>query len=565
MEYDAEEVMARIAGQLTGSRLNGMAQSAGFSQSGPLSLVHASAVPPLVVKAAYALPDLLAYFDRAFVETAFSVVLHREADGVELQHYLDELRAGRMSKVELLGTLRWSNEGIACGTHIDGLLVPYTLQRWSRKRWLGPVIGWLHTFVRLNTLAPRAALREAALGRDLTAIADGINASLQALNARLDRIEQLRARVDEVHGRLASLDALTAQVGELAIGFGSHGGELGQTRQVLERHAAGIQDAVAALDSLTHEVGAHGVTLAGAEKRIDAIQQHVAAHDVTLAGAGERIDALQQHVAAYDVTLAGAGERIEALQHHVVAHGAAIAQSRVRQSVEEDGDRNLDALYVAFEKRFRGSETVIRQRMAPYLEIIREARAGSADRPVLDLGCGHGEWLQLLRDNGIVGHGIDINALFVELCRGRGLQVEQANVLHHLEGLPGGSLGAITGMHIAEHLPFDVLIKLLDHAHRVLAPGGVLILETPNPENILVASHYFYLDPTHRNPLPPETLRWLVEARGFFHVRIERLSEARDMGTPELLRGDAAEVDSLNFVLALLRQAPDYAIIGHKA
>lgn len=222
----------------------------------------------------------------------------------------------------------------------------------------------------------------------------------------------------------------------------------------------------------------------------------------------------------------------------------------------------LDEMYVEFEERFRGSSELIRARARIYLDLVREVAAGTADAPVVDLGCGRGDWLDLLRENGLVGIGIDNNQAFLHINRARGHTVIEADALQGLRDLPDRSVGAITGMHIAEHLPFEVLVALIDESLRVLRPGGLLALETPNPENLAVASCYFYLDPTHRNPLPPDALHWIVQARGFDCVRIERLREAREVNAPELVPDDIAGSASINHVLRMLRNTADYAVLG---
>src|SRR5262249_52921207 len=159
----------------------------------------------------------------------------------------------------------------------------------------------------------------------------------------------------------------------------------------------------------------------------------------------------------------------------------------------------------------------------PYLRLVREAGFGTAAAPVIDIGCGRGEWLEALRDNGLIGKGIEINRVFIDMCRGRGFEVIEGDAIENLKAMPNDYAGVITSIHLVEHLPFERVIALLDEARRVLRPGGLLVLETPNPENLAVGSRSFYVDPTHRNPLPPETLRWFVEARGFHGARIERL------------------------------------------
>jgi O-antigen chain-terminating methyltransferase len=137
-------------------------------------------------------------------------------------------------------------------------------------------------------------------------------------------------------------------------------------------------------------------------------------------------------------------------------------------------------------------------------------------------------------------------------CLERGLNVVSVDALAHLVSLPSGSLLAVTGFHIAEHLPFDTLQSLFAQAIRVLVPGGLLILETPNPENLLVGSANFYIDPTHQRPLPSQLLSFLAEYRGFSPVRLLRLQEEE-----RLAKG---ATPSLYDVLANV--SPDYAIVA---
>ncbi len=170
---------------------------------------------------------------------------------------------------------------------------------------------------------------------------------------------------------------------------------------------------------------------------------------------------------------------------------------------------------MAFEDRFRGTRETIKERQTVYLPLLRECGAGTPERPVLDVGCGRGEWLELLKEQGMARHGIDLNDTMVRLCRDRGLDVTAADAIEYMRVVSPGSLGAVTGFHIIEHLPFRTFVQLLDLSLRALASGGVIVFETPNPENVLVGSRSFYLDPTHRNPLPKEMTTMIAEARGF--------------------------------------------------
>ena len=213
-----------------------------------------------------------------------------------------------------------------------------------------------------------------------------------------------------------------------------------------------------------------------------------------------------------------------------------------------------DQLYMALEERFRGSREQIRERQRIYLPILQEKSIGTDNMPVLDLGCGRGEWLETLKTEGLRGMGVDSNRDMLNMCLSQGLEVVQTDSISYLSGLSNASIGAITSFHMIEHLPFGLLINLLDNALRVLKPGGLLILETPNPRNILVSTHTFYLDPTHIKPIPSELLWFLMEMRGFRNLR--RLELHPPDGRPE----PRENTEMLNRFWAPL----DYSIIGER-
>ena len=218
----------------------------------------------------------------------------------------------------------------------------------------------------------------------------------------------------------------------------------------------------------------------------------------------------------------------------------------------------LDALYISFEDRFRGTREEIKDKLTEYLPLLKKSGAGSTDRPVLDVGCGRGEWLELLREKNIIAKGLDINRTLVEQNLERGFDVIEGDVTEYLKTLPGGSLGAITGFHIVEHLPFATLIKLFDETIRVLHSGGIAIFETPNPENILVGACHFYADPTHRNPLPSYLLEFVAQYRGLCDVEILKLHPF-----PETLKVSGSELaERFNDYFYGPR---DYAVIGYKS
>jgi 2-polyprenyl-3-methyl-5-hydroxy-6-metoxy-1,4-benzoquinol methylase len=231
------------------------------------------------------------------------------------------------------------------------------------------------------------------------------------------------------------------------------------------------------------------------------------------------------------------------------------------QQLRQEELHDMDALYAALEDEFRGSRQEIGERLSVYLPKLTEAGIGSASMPILDVGCGRGEWLELLREHQLQGAGIDLNRVVLAICRERGLQVQEAEAIEYLRSLPEASLGAVTAFHVIEHLALPQLLALLDAARRALKPGGVAIFETPNPNNVFVVSRYFYLDPTHRHPIPPLLGRFLAEARGFERVEILELhpwpvEHRLDTSTG----GDVAARFNECFY-----GPQDYAIIGWKA
>ena len=211
--------------------------------------------------------------------------------------------------------------------------------------------------------------------------------------------------------------------------------------------------------------------------------------------------------------------------------------------------------YYAFEERHRGSRELIKSRLSVYLPFLVPFRK-IYEKPlaVIDLGCGRGEWLELMTENAFEPKGVDINDRMIEICRQKGFYVEKQDAVKALENLPSDSHVVVSAFHLVEHLPFNNVYKLVKEALRVLKPGGILILETPNPENLVVASANFYLDPSHRRPIPPLLLSFLVEHCGFFRHKILRLQES-----PAILKHG-----TINLWGVLSGVSPDYAVVAQK-
>ena len=235
----------------------------------------------------------------------------------------------------------------------------------------------------------------------------------------------------------------------------------------------------------------------------------------------------------------------------------------------------LDSLtYVGFEDRFRGSQDEIRSRLEAYLPIFSSAS------DVLDVGCGRGELLDLLKQHGVTGRGVDTNDAMVQLCRSRGLDVERDDALGFLERQPDGSLGGLVAIQVVEHFEPAYLLRFLEAAHHKLRAGAPLVLETINAACWMAFFETYLRDITHQQALHPDTLRYLVQTSGFTSVdvqyrepvreadRLERIPRLEDASSvaqhgelATLVAAVNAHADKLN---ARLFSSMDYAVIARR-
>jgi 2-polyprenyl-3-methyl-5-hydroxy-6-metoxy-1,4-benzoquinol methylase len=219
-----------------------------------------------------------------------------------------------------------------------------------------------------------------------------------------------------------------------------------------------------------------------------------------------------------------------------------------------------DPLFVDHAISFRGTRADIRNRLTVYLPYVREAFSAAMKAPAVDLGCGRGEWMELLTEAGIPAKGVDQNRELVSACRERGFDAVESEISDFLQTIPDESCSVVTAFHVVEHLPFGNVVELLDHAVRMLKPGGIAIFETPNPKNLFVSSNNFYMDPTHRNPIPSEFLAFLVEARGLCDPKVMHLSPY-----PDYFRLQESDCAAVKFINDHFFGPQDYGIVARKA
>jgi len=236
----------------------------------------------------------------------------------------------------------------------------------------------------------------------------------------------------------------------------------------------------------------------------------------------------------------------------------AVAESHRR--LHTSGSVPVGFDYLLFEDRFRGPESEIKKRQTRYVPYFEH------HHPVLDIACGRGEFLELMRENGIPGSGVELNPQMVSRCREKGLDVVEKGMFEYLDGVPDQSVGGIFAAQLIEHLDHEALLRLMAAAFIKLQPGGLLVLETVNPASLFVFAHSLYLDPTHRRPYHPQALDFLCRNFGFTRVSIEFLSPVEEeWKIPPVEAPGAARFNaSLDRLNSLLYGWQDFAVIAHK-
>lgn len=214
-----------------------------------------------------------------------------------------------------------------------------------------------------------------------------------------------------------------------------------------------------------------------------------------------------------------------------------------------------DLFYKAYEDRHRGSRELIKSRLCAYIPFLKPLAILYQPAAAIDIGCGRGEWLELLGETGFEASGVDLDEGMLSECRDRGLSAQCANGLEVLRALPDNSKTLVSAFHVVEHVTFNDMRALVEEGLRVLKPGGLLILETPNAENLAVGAHEFYKDPSHTRPVPWELLQFVVEHAGFQRNIVMRLQER-----PELRSGL-----NIRLINVLTGVSPDYAVVAQKS
>jgi len=319
----------------------------------------------------------------------------------------------------------------------------------------------------------------------------------------------------------------------------------------------------ASLSGMAEATAKRWESVSARQERVDARVSQLAADVATSEGELRGILAVLQQAT---LSLKREVEKSLTVQH--LPAGPEVAAAGTAQAVQPAAFQSLDSYkYVGFEDQFRGSRETIRARLEAYLPLFKDVG------DVLDVGCGRGEFLELLAAAGIRARGIDLNHEMAEQCQARGLDVTEADAVGYLSGLPDASLGGLFAAQVVEHLQPGYLLRFLELAYHKVRPGGPIVLETLNPACWVAFFDSYIRDITHAWPLHPDTLKYLVLASGFSSAKIEFRSPVPAQDRLQAIAAPAGAepaladvIETVNANVAKLNARIfthlDYAVIG---
>jgi SAM-dependent methyltransferase len=503
----------------------------------------------------YEVASFMQLYDVDFVEALYRAILKREPDPAGVGFYLEGLRSGTLERVDVIVAMLDSAEGKRHNVRVSGLTLPRLMRGLTSLPLIGYPIRLGLDLLRLPVLIRRlhhsiASTAQLAHARNqqivdhlntthrlTTDYVEGLSASVaelgessETLSERLEtnRVEQ-RAQADELNSRLTLVaeahserhDALSTQVSALANELNS------RLVSMMDSSEAQVRETTTQIQQIRDR---HADLTRYSETEIAKLLTHA--------------QQLRRELSLQRAVFAMLEE----------SNQPSIKRDEMAASTAE-AHRSLDAVYVELEDRFRGSRDDVKNSQTFYLPSVQAAP--NRDRPIVDLGSGRGEWLELLREAGVDAIGVETNRVMIDLCRERGLEVIEQDALSYLRGLPDECLRAVTGFHIIEHLPPETLMLLLDQIMRTLRTGGFVAFETPNPDNLFVSGNYFYFDPSHHHPLPSKLVKLFLESSGFQDVAVTPLHPCAE--------GRFVKNDDVSKRLNDLFYGPmDYAIVGWK-
>jgi SAM-dependent methyltransferase/predicted nucleic acid-binding Zn-ribbon protein len=410
--------------------------------------------------------------------------------------------------------------------------------------------------------------------------------------ARTARLEEKTTTLSDQFAAMSELTARTARLEETTTALEETTTALEETTTALEETTEGFSEQLTSLGEMTAAVQ----TVVGEFDRKTEKLEEKLRQESTALFAGDRAvreEGLNRALAPYSQSLTGISDEIAWLRSELIRLGNELRETKLQNRMHDrDLRRFLHDIpagtlppsgqpnptptppmfpsgirresefdYFRFEEHYRGDEALIANRHKEYLEFFR------GRENVVDIGCGRGEFLELLRENGISAKGVELGTDQYLLCREKALEVAQQDLFSYLESLPDESLGGLFSAQVIEHLTASDQLRLVSLAYRKTRPGSPVVFETINAQCVFAVMRNFFIDPTHIRPVHPETLKFAMESANFHDVELRFSSAMTERQIPSLkLNGDTPQLAEFNRAMEGLNELiygfMDYAAIG---
>ncbi|MBW2185841.1 MAG: methyltransferase domain-containing protein [Deltaproteobacteria bacterium] len=463
----------------------------------------------------YHVNELLILDEDVMVDTLYRCILKRESDPAA-STFKQQILAGILSPLDLIDSIRYSSEGCEKNISVKGLRTRLFLEQLKRIPLIGRLLRVIVALIRLPNFIKQLdqlSVTQRAVCRALEQKAD-----IHALEHKADKIA-LEQKADKI--------ALEQKADKIAL-------EQKADKIALEQKA----------DKIALEQKADKIALEqkAARNELDAYRESIRYVEYYFHCANQDLQKLVQQLTS---------SQPSDLEH----------SSCAKQQLQQLAAGEYDKLYLDFEYLFRGTPQMVTQLLTAYQPLLNVSKSESETAPLaVDLGCGRGEMVHYLGQQGYDAIGVDLNRLAVQSCHEHHINAKQGNALDYLSELDEESISVVSTLHLVEHLSNDELFQLLKRSLQVLKPGGMLLIETPNPRNLFVGSGDFYRDFTHDKPLFPDTLKFLLNYFGFSQTAIFYFEQPTD-SSRRLCSADDISFDDLSDYLQISR---DYAVVGYK-
>ncbi|MBO5176671.1 MAG: methyltransferase domain-containing protein [Lachnospiraceae bacterium] len=476
-----------------------------------------------------------------FARIAYKSILLREIDKDALENVLVNLENRKITKADFLYSLCISEEGKKYGITVKGLRKIVWKEKLVRGIKRIPVLGYALRWIKCIIFLPRMLANTQSSINDLVLYDRRKNKLLMEQQNKLDMLrrdlefavldhdEKTNEREQNLWDSMENLEDMVSQLSEKTID------EITRLRGDIEQEIASVVSEVELGTRQFIEVKENLQQISEEEKRE---RQNLISEQRRLAEQlaqselwkKEEIQEIVRLKDALDILQKSCDEKITVLLKAIIRNEMDIKEvslwreEQVKRELDEKDNmlqvkKILNAFYMDYnEKIMCDSREEVAERQKQYLPFVEQCLGDKTDDLVMiDLGCGEGEFVELLNQNGYPAYGVDSNPMVIDKVKGinSDIRIEESEATAYLATLEDNSVDFISCFHMVEHLETGELLELLKESHRVLKVGGGLILETPNPLNILISTYYFYMDPTHKKQIPPELLNLMVSSSGF--------------------------------------------------